>query len=247
MAGYNIFLFLLRLIFHLYIYGMNKTAIISGAGGALGSEIVQKFLNAGYGVDAFYHSQPKPVDHPSFKGSAVDLLDEKAVDDAVGDVTNRRGAIDVLVCAAGGFRAGNIENTSAEQLQRQYQLNFLTAYNLVRPVYDQMKKRGSGRIFLIGSRQGDDSSQSSNAVAYGLSKSLLFHLAGVLNTDSKGTIVVTVIVPSIIDTASNRESMPDADFSKWVSPDEIADIILFYSSKPAQAIRGPVVRVLGGS
>jgi NAD(P)-dependent dehydrogenase (short-subunit alcohol dehydrogenase family) len=111
-----------------------------------------------------------------------------------------------------------------------------------------MMKQGSGRIFLIGSRQGLNILKGKGALAYSLSKSLLFRLAELLNAEAKGkNVVVSVIVPSTIDTPQNRESMPDADFSSWVTASQIADIIYFYSSGESSAIREPVIKVYGMS
>lgn len=143
---------------------------------------------------------------------------------------------------------GDIAKTKTSDIVKQYQLNFETAYHIARPVFLHMMKQGSGRIFLIGSRQGLDILKGKGALAYSLSKSLLFRLAEVLNAEAKGkNVVVSVIVPSIIDTPQNRESMPDEDYSAWVSPSQIADVIYFYSSEEGSVIREPVIKVYGGS
>lgn len=224
---------------------MNKTAIISGAGGALGGAVVDAFLRQGYQVEALFHGQVPARDETTFRGHQVDLLDEGAVQQTVDDIANNQQPIDVLVCTAGGFAPGSLADTSTADLEKQYRLNFLTAYHLAKPVYEKMKAQGYGYIFLIGSRQGLDSTASTGAVAYGLSKSMLFNLAAILNADSKGTVVTSMIVPSTIDTPANRKAMPDADFHNWVAPADIADIILFYCSDKAKAIRQPVIRVYG--
>ena len=89
---------------------------------------------------------------------------------------------------------------------------------------------------------------SKGMVAYGLSKSLIFRLAEMMNDEAKGTNVVTnVVAPSTIDTPSNRKSMPDADFSKWVTPEAIADVIYFHCSDEATIMREPVIKVYGNS
>ena len=109
-----------------------------------------------------------------------------------------------------------------------------------------MMKQGSGRIFLVGSRPGSDMRYSKGMVAYGLAKSLNFRLAELMNDEAKGSNVVTsVLVPSTIDTPQNRKSMPDADFSTWVKPEEIAAIIYFYSSAEAKVLRQPVIKIYG--
>lgn len=224
---------------------MNKTALISGAGGALGSAVAQKFSKNGYTVHGLYRTAPDKKSVASDRCHTLDLLNEENVRQTVEAIIREEHSIDVLVCAAGGFDAGSMEKTSAEDLEKQYRINFLTAYNLVRPVCAYMKQQQSGAIFLIGSRQGIDMATAADALAYGLSKSLLFGLAEALNADTQGKIVTSVIVPSTIDTPANRQSMPDADFKRWVPADDIAEIILFYSSQLAKHIRQPVIKVYG--
>src|SRR6185295_9983333 len=98
-----------------------------------------------------------------------------------------------------------------------YKLNFETAYNIARPAFGQMRRQGQGRIFIIGSRPGLDARNGKEMVAYGLAKSLLFRLAEILNNEAAGQDIVTsVVIPSTIDTASNRKFMPNADFNAWV-------------------------------
>ena len=77
-----------------------------------------------------------------------------------------------------------------------------------------------------------------------LSKALLFNLANVLNAAAKGkNVTVSVVVPSTIDTEPNRQSMPDADWSKWVQPEQIADTLEFICSDKGLSLREPVYKV----
>ena len=228
-----------------------KTIIVSGASGNLGRAVVDKFLEKGYLVtgtvipgDQFNMN----LENRNFEKAVVDLLDEEAVGQFTEDLVTRLGNIDAAVLTAGGFAMGNIADTRATDIEKQYKINFETAYNLARPVFIQMMKQGRGRIFLIGSRPGLDMKNSKGMVAYGLSKSLIFRLAELMNEEAKGTNVVTcVVVPSTIDTPQNRKSMPDADFNKWVTPEAVADLIYFHCSEEAAVLREPVIKVYGGS
>lgn len=242
--------FCLAKIFILQEILQMKTAIISGAGGALGSGIKNKFLSKGYFVNGLYHHSPDRTKEPlkeNEKDFEVDLLDENAVESLVKEIAAEQKEIDVLVCTAGGFAMNTIEKATAGDLQKQIDLNFKTAYHLVRPVYLQMKKQGRGRIFLTGSRQGLVPSRGTHALAYTISKSMLFTLSEVLNADAKDDVVISMVVPSMIDTPANRRDMPDADFNKWASPDRIAEVIAFYSSDEAKIIREPVIKVYNQS
>lgn len=143
---------------------------------------------------------------------------------------------------------GSIADTSSADLLKQYRLNVETAYHVARPVFVQMMKQGSGRIFLIGSRPGSDMRFSKGMTAYGMAKSLIFRLAELMNEEARGTDVVTiVVVPSTIDTPQNRKAMPDADFSAWVKPETIAEVICYHASPSAAALREPVLHLYGNA
>ena len=101
---------------------------------------------------------------------------------------------------------------------------------------------------MVGSKPGLDMHLAKGKVAYALSKSLIFRLAELMNDEAKGKdVVVNVIVPSIIDTPQNRKSMPKEDFTKWVTAEQIADLILFHSSDQASPLKETILKTYGGS
>jgi NAD(P)-dependent dehydrogenase (short-subunit alcohol dehydrogenase family) len=222
-----------------------QTAIITGASGNLGAAVVKKFLDKGYKVTGIVHQKSEAAESMNnYEEITLDLLNEADCRKVVAGIIQKYGAIDVAVLTAGGFAMGDIEATDMAAIRQQVQLNFETAYNIARPVFIQMMKQNSGRIFLTGSQAGANTSDAKGVTAYGLSKSLLFNLAKIMNAESKGKNVVTsVIVPGIIDTPQNRKSMPGKDFSAWTTPAQIADVISFYSSAEASVIREPVIKV----
>ena len=226
---------------------MMKTAIITGANGNLGNAAVKKFINEGYFVagTVLHDDHPKSdFSKASFEKMVVNLDDEKDAEKFVKKVITKHKNIDVAVLTVGGFAMGSIADTASDDIQQQIQLNFITAYHLVRPVFKQMMKQGNGRIFLIGSKPGLSSKDGKGMVAYGLAKSLLFRLAELMNAETKGkNIVTSVIVPSTIDTPQNRKSMPDAHFDNWVNADSIADVIYWYCTEEAAMLREPVIKV----
>jgi len=200
-----------------------RTAIVTGASGNLGQAVVQKFLSEGYAVEG---TGSLLMDAPHFHSVTVDLVNEEAAAEWVQAVIAKHKTIDVAVLTVGGFAMADIAGTTTAMIGQQYQLNFETAYNVARPVFVQMIKQGTGTIFLIGSKAGMEAANSKGMIAYGLSKSLLFRLAELMKEEAAGTAVNTiVIVPSTIDTPQNRAAMPAADFSKWQTPEAIADLI----------------------
>src|SRR5690606_37082816 len=113
--------------------------------------------------------------------------------------------IDVAVLTVGGFAAGKLEDTGIKDIREQIRLNFDTAYNVARPVFKQMMKQQTGRIFLVGSRPALDMRAGQAMLAYSLAKSLVVRLAESLNESAGKTDVVTsLVVPGTIDTPQNR-------------------------------------------
>jgi NAD(P)-dependent dehydrogenase (short-subunit alcohol dehydrogenase family) len=228
-----------------------KTAIITGAAGSLGQGVVKKFLEDGYLVaGTINHDKPgkEAEKDPQFEQYVVDLMDEKRSSQFVESVVSKYNTIDVAVLTVGGFAMGKIADTKTSDIVKQCRLNFETAYNVARPVFNQMMKQNTGRIFLIGSRPGLDMRNAKGMVAYSLAKSLIFRLAELMNDEAKGHDVITsVIVPSTIDTADNRKAMPDAKYENWVKPEQIADVILSYCTPAAGLVKEPVIKVYGNA
>ncbi|MCO5249759.1 MAG: SDR family NAD(P)-dependent oxidoreductase [Chitinophagales bacterium] len=225
---------------------MKRNIIISGGNGNLGSAVVKKFLDTNDHVLSLIRKRTGDIENENLEEIEIDLLNEELTQKTVADIISRKKNIDIVILTVGGFTLGNIAKTSTKDIYKQYQLNFETAYNIAKPVFLQMLQQESGRIFLIGSKQGLDTSKAKGVTAYALSKSLLFSLANILNAEAQGKNVNTaVIVPGIIDTPPNRADMPDADFDKWIKPEEIAEIIYFYSSDKAHSIKDSVIKVFG--
>ena len=224
-----------------------KTVIVTGASGNLGQAVIKKFLKEGFKVaGTVIPNDPAPlnIDDANFEKVTVDLTNEDEADKFVQSVVEKYKIIDAAVLTVGGFAAGTIAETKMAEVLKQYQLNFQTTYHLARPLFIQMMKQDYGRIFLTGARTGIDMKNSKGMIAYGLSKSLIFRLAELMNEEAKGHNVITsVIAPSTIDTPQNRKSMPDADPSKWVKAEDIASIIHFYCTDTASTIREPVIKV----
>jgi NAD(P)-dependent dehydrogenase (short-subunit alcohol dehydrogenase family) len=224
-----------------------KVAIVTGASGNLGKAVILKLLGEGYHVTGTVvpgDSAPLTITHERFEPFTVDLADEGSAQAFVDAVIAKRGQLDVAVLTVGGFAMGKIAETKISDITSQYKLNFETVYNAGRPAFLQMIKQGSGRIFMVGSRPGADMHNSKGMVAYGLTKSLIFRLAELMNDEAKGHNVIThVLVPSTIDTPQNRKSMPDADFSKWVTAEAIAEVVFLYCTDQTSIIREPVIKV----
>ena len=223
-----------------------KVAIVTGASGNLGRAVIKKFISEGYFViGTMLANEPVPdFSQDSFESITVDLLNENDSKKLVESVIARHGKIDVAILTVGGFAAGKIVETRTSDIAKQYKLNFETAYNIAQPSFVQMLNQNSGRIFIVGSRPGLDARSGKGMIAYGLAKSLVFRLAELLNEEAKGKNVVTsIVVPSTIDTETNRKAIPNGDFNSWVKAEQIAEVVYYYSSDAASALREPVIKV----
>ncbi|HEX9511900.1 MAG TPA: SDR family NAD(P)-dependent oxidoreductase [Puia sp.] len=230
---------------------MPKTIIITGANGNLGVAAVKKFLDEGYKVIAVSQSGEHlgfAAAHDNFELKQVDLADEKATTAFAEELISLEGRIDGALLLAGGFAMGDIGATDGEALKKMISLNFETAYFIARPLFRHMLENGYGRLVFIGARPALKPEQGKGALAYSLSKSLLFQLAELLNAEAKGrNVVAAVVVPSTMDTPNNRKSMPDANFSDWVQPEAVAGMLEFICSEKGDAVREPVYKLYNNS
>ena len=229
------------------IFHIMKTIIITGANGNLGAVTVKKFIENDYRVIAVARSGSElgfAKDNKNFELHQLDLADESASLLFIKEAISLYGSIEAGLFLAGGFGMGNIENTTGDDLKKMIALNFETAYHISRMLFQHMLQNDYGRLVFIGAKPVIQPEHAKNSVAYALSKSLLFNLANILNARTKGkNVTASVVAPSTIDTVVNRQSMPDADWSKWVKPEQIADVLEFICSDKGLSLREPVYKV----
>jgi len=230
---------------------MSKTILITGAAGNLGGAVLKKFLENDFQIAAYVSDRRtnKLEAASNLKIFPLDLLDEDQVQKSVRQVIDIFGNIDMAVLTVGGFAMGGLADTGKEEMNKMYRLNFLTAYHVARQVFLQMQEQeDGGQVILTGSRPAIHPGSAGNMLSYALSKSLVFRLAEVINEEGRGSeITASVVVPGIIDTPQNREAMPDADFTAWVTASEIADNIYHLSTPAGRQLRESIVKVYGES
>jgi NAD(P)-dependent dehydrogenase (short-subunit alcohol dehydrogenase family) len=224
-----------------------RTILITGAAGGLGRTVVGFFLDKGFRVIATVLNDAEKQalgTHPLLDTQIVDLSDEEEAASLIEESLRTYKRIDAALLLVGGFAMGGMADTRGADLRKMIALNLETAFFVARPLYAQMLTQGKGRLIFIGARPALVPAQGKHAVAYALSKSLLFQLADILNADAKGKDVVAhVVVPSTIDTPANRKSMPDADPDTWVTPAQLAEIFYFICSDQSSPLREPIWKV----
>ena len=218
--------------------------VVTGALGALGRVVVEMALSRGARVACIDHAPsqiPSTADRAEFGG--VDLSDEAQAKKAIEAAARHFGKLDALVNIAGGFAFETVGDGDVKTWQRMYALNVLTALNASRAALAHLAASKSGRIVNVGALGALQA--ASGMGPYAASKAGVHRLTEALASEWKGMVTVNAVLPSIIDTQANRASMPDADFSKWVAPQELAEVILFLASDAASAVTGALIPVSG--
>ncbi len=230
---------------------MKKTILITGAAGNLGKAVVEKFLLEGHRVIAVVSPGNKmSVDTTGdFVVMEADLTLEKSSKELVVKIVSNYKSIDATLLLVGGYAPGSVLETDGSQLRKMYSLNFETAYFIARPAFLQMiKQTTGGRIIFIGARPALQPKDGKGSLAYALSKSLIFKLADFLNAEGAAkNVLSSVIVPSTIDTPANRKAMPEANFSSWVAPEAIAEVLSFAASNESAPLRDTIFKVYGNA
>lgn len=221
--------------------------VITGASGNLGKATVRKFLDAGYHVSAIISPRDEPsfMISPALKAYRADLFNEEETGKVISKIIEDSGQVSLGILIAGGFAPGNIRETGSAVIRNMLDLNFFSAYHAARPLFRHMEEQG-GMLVFIGARPALDARQGRNMLAYTLAKTLLLRLSEIINEDGKeNSIKAAVIIPGTIDTPRNRKDMPDADFSKWVTPEQVADSIVRLVTTASKESGKTIIEVYG--
>jgi NAD(P)-dependent dehydrogenase (short-subunit alcohol dehydrogenase family) len=221
-----------------------KVIVVTGALGALGRVVAQAALARGARVAGVDHALAQtPATPTRIELGGVDLSDAAQAKTAIDAAASHFGRLDALINIAGGFAFETVAEGDSKTWQRMYALNVLTALNASRAALSHLASSGAGRIVNIGAMGALQAGAGMGA--YAASKAGVHRLTEALAAEWKGKITVNAVLPSIIDTAANRASMPNADFAKWVTPQELAEVILFLASDAASAVNGALIPVSG--
>ena len=221
-----------------------RVVVVTGAFGALGRAVVAMAHSHGLRVVAIDHADEPSgdVDADGVWGG-VDLTDASEADEAMASIAQAFGRIDALVNIVGGFVWEKVDGADNASWERMHALNLTTALNASRAALPHLADSGDGRIVNIGAKGA--LTAAAGMGAYAASKAGVHRLTEALAEELKGRVTVNAVLPSIIDTPANRKDMPDADPSKWVTPDEVAAVILFLASPEASGVTGALIPVAG--
>lgn len=226
----------------------DRVILITGAKGGLGSFVTQRFLATGAAVVGASRSiSQEDFSLPNFVALAVDFTQAAAARDAVETVVSRFGKLDVLVHVLGGFAGGQavaeMDDATWEQMR---DLNLTSAFYVLRAAIPHLRKSGRGRIVAIGSLTAVEPHAKLGAyVTFKAALAMLVRTVALENKDAG--LTANAILPGTMDTPANRKAMPKADFSKWVQPSDVADLVLWLADERAGHITGADIAVDGSN
>lgn len=205
---------------------MNQNLLITGANGALGSELVNYFSSRDYQVIAVVRPGKKQMNQKNVMYFEAELAEESSARDLMQEIDSRNLTIHAGMLVAGGFGMKPFMDTRREDLEEMLEKNFFSAFFIAQQLLAHMQKNETtGKIIFTGAKPALEKGGEATT-AYTLSKHMLIKMVEIINQaagDSKAR--AALVAPSVIDTEPNRDAMPKADFSQWVKPQEIAAIM----------------------
>jgi NAD(P)-dependent dehydrogenase (short-subunit alcohol dehydrogenase family) len=227
---------------------MSRVYAITGAFGVLGSAVARAAADEGARLALIDFADLAPPDMPSGPDvlvlGGVDLTDAVAASAAIDALADRFGGVDALLNIAGGFSWNTLETSLAEGWHRLFLINVQTAANASRAAIPHLRRSTAGRIVNVGANAALKASMGMGP--YAASKAGVHSLTESLAEELKADgVTVNAVLPSILDTPTNRADMPKADFASWVRPEELAAVMLFLASEKASAVTGALIPVTG--
>ena len=232
-----------------------KVVIVAGGTGGLGRAVSLAFLNEGAKVAVTYRREEELAALRSVVGAnasalfaqQLDVTDERETAKFVEGLVVEHGKVDALVNTVGGYVGGiPLWTLETPVLDQMLSLNLRSGFNLSRAVLPVMLKQEYGWIVNVAAKAAFD--HGAGASAYSASKAAAVAMMDALAADVKGKGVrVNSVLPSVIDTAANRQAMPNSKFATWPKPEDIAQVILFLCSDKSRVIHGAAIPVYGDS
>lgn len=225
----------------------SRSIIVTGGFGALGRVVAAAFAARGDRVARvdFATAAEARVEGGLDLGGR-DLSIPGAAQDVVAAVKAAFGGVDVLVNIAGGFTWQSFADGDVATWQRMFAMNVLSAATMTKAALPELMAATAGRVINIGAASAIRADAGMGP--YGAAKSGVHRLTESLAAELAGSsLTVNAVLPSIIDTPANRADMPTADFSRWVRPEALADVILFLASPAAAAVTGALIPVTRGA
>ena len=223
-----------------------KVVLVTGANGGLGTSVTRAFLDAGATVvGTSRRIQASEFRNPNLVAIPAELSKWEGAKSLVDQLVGQFGKLDVLAHTVGGFAGGQtLAETDDATFQRMMDMNLNSTFQILRATVPLLRKTGAGRIIAIGSRAALE--PGANVGAYSASKAAMVSLIRTVAVENQEAgMTANVILPGTMDTPSNREAMPKADFSKWVRTETVAGLMVWLARDAGTDVNGAVIPVYG--
>lgn len=230
-----------------------RVAVLTGGTGGLGTALAKRLAATGHRLAVTY---VRPEESTAFESeldltedqlllSRVDASNPDELEAFLAETVRRFDAIDIVCSLVGGWAGGrDIEETSQVRWDHMLDVNLNSAFNTLRASIPHLRKSNAGRVLFVGSRAALDT--PTGQAAFNVAKAGVVALAKSASVELDDTdITVNVVMPSVIDTAATRQTLPFADYVGWPDPDEIAKVMEFLVSPESEVISGGLVPVYG--
>ena len=227
----------------------NKVVLITGGTGAFGRTLVKRFLDTGAKTIASFRNETEAAKLKRANSQVeiikLDISSEKEILKAVPILIRKFAKIDILVNTVGGYLGGkNVTQLGEDEWEAMMNLNLKSAFLISKHVIPIMKSGNGGKIIHVSSKTGLKSDGYDSA--YAASKAALIRFVESISLEFReDKISINCILPTTIDTEANRRAMPNADFGKWLSSEDLANVVLFLSSSDSKVINGAAIQTYG--
>jgi NAD(P)-dependent dehydrogenase (short-subunit alcohol dehydrogenase family) len=223
-----------------------KVLALTGSDGALGQAVAATL--AGYGAKLALLTHAREIAGVQPAGAVhyggIDLTQETAARSAMERVVKEAGRLDGLINVAGAFRFEKMSGGTLDSWDSMYKINLRTAVIACQAALPHLLQSGGGRIVNVGAMAAMKAAAGMGA--YAASKAGVAQLTEALADELKDQrITVNAVLPSTLDTPKNRLDMPQADFTRWVTPAQAAEVIAFLVSDKASAVTGALIPLTG--
>jgi NAD(P)-dependent dehydrogenase (short-subunit alcohol dehydrogenase family) len=228
-----------------------KTVLITGGTGALGQVVAEKFLQEGCNVATSYlfEDELKRLSENFRKNVFIgraDVTEDEDVTALFHQINAKFKAVNILINIVGGFLPrNNVKDVKTKDWDQMININLRSVFLCSREFLQRLGNARYGRIISIAAMPV--LKPVAGRAPYAVSKAGVVMLTQILGEELKGTgVTANAIAPSILRTQANIASMPDEDASKWVGPEEVAELMLLLCSDKGQSINGTCIPIFGG-
>ncbi|MFB6207858.1 MAG: SDR family NAD(P)-dependent oxidoreductase [Candidatus Nanohaloarchaea archaeon] len=217
--------------------------LVTGATGGIGPHITDRLSARGAEVIGTYINEDEKTaaEKRSSKSSGVsyyrvDLTVESEVEELRAKIEENHGELDGIVNLVGGFSMAPLEDTTKEKLTASFELQAVTVFNVIREFREHLE---TGSVINFSSQRALNSEK--NSIGYNVGKTAVKTITETANKELGAR--VNALAPDIMDTQSNRDAMPDADYSEWTGPEQVAYLVEFLLSGKSSAVSGEILEV----